>query len=190
MKAKAGSIAALVTAVTYVVSSIIIIWATIIDDGVDGGDGEDAMFISWCVLMFVGTIAAAFVAYTLLKNSGGLSAPLGKVALVLAVLAAIGSFFTWAWFAWGVVLSIAFALVVMVTRKTGSLDWAIPAAFPLGALGTIGLWATDIVEENPDGLDWAYTGGFVFAALVTAAAMTRISADLRPAIEAEEVAEA
>ena len=100
-------------------------------------------------------------------------------ALALVVIAAIGSFFAWFWFGWGVVLSVGALLLVLRLRRAGlgatgrptGWDWVLPVAWPLGVATTLVLYATDAFEEVVDDLDWNYTVGFGVGAVLSAAAL-------------------
>lgn len=196
-KYKLGRIAALVAAVLYALSAIHILIGTFVENrDVDGStdDGSsDVMFLIWAIFVLVATIAAAIVVWQLLKKAGVLSDGLAKAALAFGLLAIFGSFFCWLWQVWGVLLAVAFLLTALTLRKVNlgvigtpsNTDWTIPVVWPVAAIINILLWTTDLVEEDTGGgLDWAYSGSYALAALVTAAVLVQISRWLNTPIQA------
>jgi hypothetical protein len=192
-QAKVGSIAAIVTAVGYVLSVGALVVGTAMEKGDDSND-LPIIVGTWWIGSTVGTIAAAVVVYAALRRSGGFAGALPKAAIVAAVLAAVVSVMPWAFFVWGLLLSVAMLLLALRLRSTGlgvagrpsAWDWVVPVAFPLGVATTFGFYAT--VVEASDNLDWAYTAGFSISLLMTAAAMIQAARWLRAPVEAATVA--
>lgn len=193
--AKTGRTAALIGAVAYTLAAVLLIISTIMENK-DSNDDMDWVAWVWIALVVIGTIGAAVALYALLKRTVGLKG-LAVVAVAVAALAVVASLFGWVWMIFGILLSIAYAFGAGELRKhyrgvagrPTTSDWIIPAAWPLGAIITFGLWATDIVEESDDDLDWAYTIGFSIGALLTAFALVNIAAWLRTPVTADPVAE-
>jgi hypothetical protein len=137
----------------------------------------------------LGTIAAAVAVYAELRRWGGFGSGLAMAATVVAVLAALASALPWAFFIWGLLLSLAMLLLALHLRKSalgvaGSpsvWDWVIPVAFPLGVATTLGLYAT-VVEQAED-LEWGFTGGFAIGTVLTAVAMVQVGRWLRSPVE-------
>lgn len=193
-QSKVGGIAAMVTVVGYVASAGVLLWGTAIADGNGGGNDLAIVVVTWWVGGTIGTIAAAVAVYAALRRSGGFGSGLAKAAIVVAVLAALTSTLLWAFFIWGLLLSLAMLLLALHLRKSGlgvvgtasRWDWVIPAAFPLGVATTLGLYAT--VVEQTDDLEWGYTCGFAIGTLLTAVAMVQFGRWLRSTVEVVEVA--
>ena len=194
-QSKVGGIAAMVTVVGYVVSTGVLLWGTVTADGNDSNDLA-IVVITWWVGVTLGTIAAAVAVYAALRRTGGFGSGLAKAAIVIAALAALASGMAWAFFIWGLLLSLAMLLLALHLRKSGLgvagtpsvWDWVIPVAFPLGAATTLALYAT-VVEEIEDDLEWGYTSGFAIGTLLTAVAMVQVGRWLRSPVEAVKVAE-
>lgn len=192
-QAKVGGIAAIVTVVGYVLSTGALVVATAMEKG---DDSNDTLIIvsTWWIGGTVGTIAAAVVVYAALRRSGGFAGALAKAAIVVAVLAAVVSIMPWAFFIWGLLLSVAMLLLALRLRRSGlgvagkpsMWDWVVPVAFPLGVAITFAFYAT--VVEASDNLDWAYTTGFAIGLLMTAAAMIQAARWLRSPVETAAVA--
>ena len=188
-----GSIAAIVTAVGYVLSVGALVVGTAMEKGDDSND-LPIIVGTWWLGSTVGTIAAAVVVYAAVRRSGGFAGALPKAAIVAAVLAAVVSAMPWAFFVWGLLLSVAMLLLALRLRSTGlgvagrpsAWDWVVPVAFPLGVATTFGFY--DTVVEASDNLDWAYTAGFSISLVMTAAAMIQAARWLRAPVEAATVA--
>ena len=193
-QSKVGGIAAMVTVVGYVASTGALLWGTAITDGNGSGNDPVIVVVTWWVGGTLGTVAAAVALYAALWRSGGFGGGLAKAAIVVAVLAALASTLLWAFFIWGLLLSLAMLLLALHLRKSGLgvtgtpsvWDWVIPVAFPLGAATTLALYAT-VVEETDD-LEWGYTSGFAIGTLLTAVAMVQLGRWLRSPVEVVEVA--
>lgn len=182
-KPRIGGIAGYVAAAAYLIAAAgALLGMLMVDPMTDNaGMNSAAMYVVFTAAVFLGTIAAALTLRAALQRVGGFSGGLAKAALVFAVLAAVGSFFAWAFIFIGILLSIAFALLALrlhadgsgITGKPSLWDWVIPVAFPLGALTMVGLYVFDVVEMNEDDIDWGYTTGFTVAMVLAAAALAQ-----------------
>ena len=118
-QSKVGGIAAMVTVVGYVASTGALLWGTAITDGNGSGNDPVIVVVTWWVGGTLGTVAAAVALYAALRRSGGFGNALAKAAIVVAVLAALASTLLWAFFIWGLLLSLAMLLLALHLRKSG-----------------------------------------------------------------------
>ena len=165
MKKSIGAYAGYVAAVAYLAAAGMAVWANIVADPnvEDEGLGAAGPYVTWTVLIMLGTIGAAVVAGALRRRSEK-AGVLGIVAVGFTIAAAVASFLAWAWFLLGGLLLIGYVLLSLALRRDGTgiicnertpWDWAIPVAPVVGIVVGLLLHFVVGVEDVDGGKNWA-----------------------------------